>query len=105
SSMLDVLESDYVKFARIKGLNERGVLWKHALRNAAMPVLTFGGLSLAGLLNGAVVTEVVFAWPGLGRLTVQAVTLRDIPLVMATTLFAGVMFVVSAFVVDLLSAY
>ena len=68
SSMLEVLDSEYVKFARIKGLSERMVIYKHALKNAVIPVLTFSGLTLAGLLNGSVVIEVVFAWPGIGRL-------------------------------------
>ena len=65
SAMLEVLDSEYVKFARIKGLSERLVIFKHALKNALIPVLTFGGISFAGLLNGSIVVEVVFAWPGL----------------------------------------
>ena len=105
SSMLDVLGSDYVRFARIKGLREWRVIWKHALRNVAIPVVTFGGLGLAGLLNGSIVVEVVFAWPGLGRLMVQGVLLRDVPLVLATTLLSASMFILTAFVVDVLYAY
>ena len=66
SSMLEVLDSDYVRFARIKGLKDGMVVWKHALRNALIPILTFSGISLAGLLNGAIVVEQVFAWPGSG---------------------------------------
>ena len=77
SSMLEVLDSEYVKFARIKGLNERIVIYKHAMKNAVIPVLTFGGLTLAGLLNGSVVIEVVFAWPGIGRLLLQGINQRD----------------------------
>lgn len=105
SSMLDVLDSDFVRFARIKGLREWRVIWKHALRNAAIPVVTFGGLGLAGLLNGSIVIEVVFAWPGLGRLMVQGVLLRDVPLVLATTLLSAFMFIFTAFLVDVLYAY
>jgi ABC-type dipeptide/oligopeptide/nickel transport system permease component len=105
SSMLDVLGSDFVRFARIKGLAEWRVIWKHALRNAAIPVITFGGLGLAGLLNGSIVVEVVFAWPGLGRLMVQGVLLRDVPLVLATTLLSATMFILTAFIVDVLYAF
>ena len=81
SSMLEVLDSEYVKFARIKGLSEKLVIYKHALKNAIIPVLTFGGLTLAGLLNGSVVVEVVFAWPGIGRLLLQGINQRDFPVV------------------------
>ncbi|HZA23911.1 MAG TPA: ABC transporter permease [Dehalococcoidia bacterium] len=80
SSMLEVLNSEYVKFARIKGLSERLVVWKHALKNAVILALTFGGLTLAGLLNGSVAIEVVFAWPGIGRLMLQGINQRDFPI-------------------------
>ena len=73
SSMLDVLDSDYIQFARVKGLSERMVIFKHALRNAMIPLLTFSGLTLASLLNGSVAVEVVFAWPGIGRLMLEGV--------------------------------
>ena len=86
SSMLEVLDSEYVKFARIKGLPERLVIYKHALKNAVIPLITFYGLMLAGLLNGSVVVEVVFAWPGVGRLMLQGITQRDFPIVQATVL-------------------
>jgi ABC-type dipeptide/oligopeptide/nickel transport system permease component len=104
TNMLEVLSSDYVRFARIKGLREWTVIWKHAFRNAAFPVLTFGGLGLAGLLNGAIVIEVVFAWPGIGRLMVQGVLLRDVPLVLGTALLSAFMFIITAFAVDILYA-
>ena len=71
SSMLDVLDSEYVKFARVKGLPEKLVIYKHAMKNAVIPLLTFSGLTLAGLLNGSVAVEVVFAWPGIGQLMLQ----------------------------------
>ena len=105
SSMREVLDSEYVKFAQIKGLPERLVIYKHALKNAVIPVLTFSGLTLAGLLNGSVVIEVVFAWPGIGRLMLQGIQSRDFPLVQATVLAAGFFYVVTALVVDVLYAY
>ena len=105
SSMLEVLDSEYVKFARIKGLSERIVIWKHALKNAVIPVLTFAGLTLAGLLNGSVAIEVVFAWPGIGRLMLQGIQTRDFPVVQASVLAAGFFYVFTALVVDILYAY
>jgi peptide/nickel transport system permease protein len=105
SSMLEVLDSEYVKFARIKGLSERLVVYKHALKNATIPVLTFSGLTLAGLLNGSVVIEVVFAWPGIGLLMLQGITQRDFPVVQATVLAAGFFYIVTALIVDILYAY
>jgi peptide/nickel transport system permease protein len=105
SSMLEVLDSEYVKFARIKGLPERLVIFKHALKNAVIPVLTFSGLTLAGLLNGSVVVEVVFAWPGIGRLMLQGIQTRDFPIVQATVLTAGALYIVTALMVDILYAY
>jgi peptide/nickel transport system permease protein len=105
SSMLEVLDSEYVKFARIKGLKERVVVYKHALKNAVIPVMTFSGLTLAGLLNGSVVVEVVFAWPGIGRLMLQGIQTRDFPIVQATVLAAGLFYIVTALVVDILYAY
>ena len=79
SSVLEVLEEDYVRTARAKGLRETAVLWRHALRNAWLPVLTLVGLQLGGLLGGAVITETVFAWPGVGSLLVEAIQSRDYP--------------------------
>ena len=105
SSMLEVLDSEYVKFARIKGLGERVVVYKHALKNAVIPVMTFSGLTLAGLLNGSVVVEVVFAWPGIGRLMLQGINQRDFPVVQATVLAAGAFYIATALVVDILYAY
>ena len=105
SSMLDVLDSEYVKFARVKGLTERLVIWKHALKNAMIPLLTFGGLTLAGLLNGSVAIEVVFAWPGIGRLMLEGISRRDFPIIQATVLAAGLFYIVTALLVDILYAY
>jgi peptide/nickel transport system permease protein len=105
SSMLEVLDSEYVKFARIKGLPERLVIIKHALKNALIPLLTFGGLTLAGLLNGSVAVEVVFAWPGIGRLMLEGISRRDFPVVQATVLASGFFYILTALVVDVLYAY
>jgi peptide/nickel transport system permease protein len=105
SSMLEVLDSEYVKFARIKGLEERLVIWKHAAKNAIIPVLTFWGLALAGLLNGTVVVEVVFAWPGIGRMLLEGVAQRDFPVVEAAIMASGVFYILMALVVDILYAY
>jgi len=105
SSMLEVLDSDYVKFARVKGMSEQSIIWKHALRNALIPMLTFAGLTLAGLLNGSVAVEVVFAWPGLGRLMLQGLQTRDFPIIQATVLSAGFFFIATSFIVDILYAY
>lgn len=105
SSMLEVLDSEYVKFARVKGLTERLVIWKHALKNAVIPLLTFSGLTLAGLLNGSVAVEVVFAWPGIGRLMLQGINARDFPIVQATVMASGLFYIVTALLVDILYAY
>lgn len=105
SAMLEVLDSEYVKFARIKGLNERMVIWKHAAKNAVIPVLTFSGLALGGLLNGSVVVEQVFAWPGVGQMMLNGVIQRDFPVVEAAVLSAGLFYILLALLVDILYAY
>jgi peptide/nickel transport system permease protein len=105
SSMLEVLDSEYVKFARIKGLAERMVIYKHALKNAIIPLLTFSGLTLAGLLNGSVAVEVVFAWPGIGRLMLQGIHTRDFPIVQAAVMASGLFYILTALIVDILYAY
>jgi peptide/nickel transport system permease protein len=105
SSMIDVLDSEYVKLARVKGLPEKVVILKHALKNAAIPIITLAGMHFAGLLRGAVVTETVFAWPGLGRLAVSAVYARDFPLIQASVLFMALVFILMNLTVDILYAY
>lgn len=105
ASMLEVLDSDFVRFARMKGLSHWRVTWKHALKNALIPVITFTGIMLGALLNGTIVVEQVFAWPGLGRLTLEAVLERDFPLLQGAVLLGGFSFIVSAFMVDILYAY
>ena len=105
SSMLDVLDSEYIKLARIKGLSERLVLWKHGFKNALIPVLTFAVIVFVHLLSGAVVTETVFAWPGIGRLVIQAVTWRDYPIVQAAVIIMAAMNIAANLGVDILYAY
>jgi peptide/nickel transport system permease protein len=105
SSMLEVLGSDYIKFARLKGLHEQVVLWKHGLKNALLPVITFAVLLFVQFLGGAVVTETVFAWPGLGRLILESVTTRDYPIVQAGVLVLSSLYLLGNLGVDLLYSY
>ena len=105
SAMLDALDSEYVKLARIKGLAEWKVIWKHVLRNAAIAPLTLFGLILGTVLLGAVATETVFAWPGLGFLAFEAVSARDYPLIQAVVLVFSVMFILVNLVTDILYVY
>jgi len=100
SALLDVLRLDYIRTARAKGLGERAILLRHAFRNAALPLITVMGLELGGLVTGAVITETVFAWPGVGRLAVGAVSTRDYPVVQAAVLFIAAIFVLVNFLVD-----
>jgi ABC-type dipeptide/oligopeptide/nickel transport system permease component len=105
SSMLDVLDSEYIKMARIKGLPERVVIWKHALRNALIAPLTTAGMIFAMLITGAVITENVFAWPGIGRLSIEALVSRDFPVVQGVTLMVAVAVLLINLLVDILYAY
>ena len=102
SGMLEVLGRDYIRTARAKGLYEKNVVWKHALRNAAIPVVTYIGLLFADLLGGAMVIEMVFAWPGVGRLVINGVLQRDFPLVQGVVLFSAVIFVTVNLIVDVI---
>ena len=101
SGLLDVLDEDYIRTARAKGLTPRMVMWRHSIRNMLIPVVTVIGLQIGHLLGGAVITETVFAWPGVGLLLVDAITNRDYPLVQAAILFITGIFVTINFVVDL----
>ena len=105
STMLDVLSLDYVRTARAKGVHERKVIRRHALWNALLPVVTLIGLQLGLLLSGAVLTETIFALPGLGRLTITSVLARDYPVVQGVVLIGAVIFVLANLVVDLLYAW
>lgn len=105
SSMLDVLDSEYVKLARIKGLSERTVIWKHALRNALITPLTTLGLIIPGLVLGAVITETIFNWPGMGRMIVEATFARDFTVVQAITILTAVLVLGVNLLVDISYAY
>jgi ABC-type dipeptide/oligopeptide/nickel transport system permease component len=102
SSMLEILHRDYIRTGRAKGLAERNVVFRHALRNAAIPVLTVIGLQIGALLGGAVITESVFAWPGMGKLIVDAIFFRDFPVVQTVLILSATVFVVINLAVDLL---
>ena len=101
ASMIDVLGSDYVRTARAKGVSERGILYKHALRNAVLPVITVLGLQFGNVLAGAVLVETVFNWPGLGRLAFDSVLRRDYPTILGILLFSSILVVVMNLVTDL----
>jgi peptide/nickel transport system permease protein len=103
-SMLEVIHQDYIRTARAKGLSERTVVFKHALRNAMIPIVTLLGLYLPYLLSGSVLIETIFAWPGMGRLIVDSIFQRDYPLVMATSFIAAALVVVGNLVADILYA-
>ena len=102
TSMLEELGQDYIRTARAKGLSERAVVYRHALRNAMLPVLTVMGLQFGALLAGAIVTETIFSWPGIGRLTIQAIGNRDYYLVQGCILAIGLTYVLVNFFTDLL---
>ena len=105
SAMLDVMDSEYVKLARAKGVNSTAVLWKHAFRNAIIAPLTFSSLVLAGFITGAIVTETVFSWPGLGRLAFSSVDDNDFPVMVGLMLLFTFMFLVVNLLTDILYAY
>jgi|TARA_B100000745_G_scaffold300466_1_gene254589 ABC-type dipeptide/oligopeptide/nickel transport system permease component len=104
SSMLDVLDSEYIKLARAKGVNNRSVIWRHAFRNALIPPLTFSALILVGFIGGTVVTETVFAWPGLGQMTYTAILNNDFPLMTGAVLVFTIVYVFAVFLIDILYA-
>jgi peptide/nickel transport system permease protein len=101
ASLLDAMSRDYIRTARAKGLSERRVVWVHGMRTAAIPLVQLLGVSLPLLLSGALIVEVIFSWPGLGRLTYNAILTRDYPLVLCTTAFAGAMVVAGSLASDL----
>jgi peptide/nickel transport system permease protein len=105
SSMLEVLRSEYIKLARLKGLPAFAVIAQHAFKNALIPVLTLAGINLVVMLNAAVIIEVIFAWPGIGRLLYEGIFQRDFPLVQGVVMEAGMMIVVINLLVDILYAY
>lgn len=105
SSMIEVLQTEYVRTARAKGLADRAVLIRHAMKNAMIPVITVMGLQLSGLLGGAVITETIFAIPGLGRLAVQSILTRDFPMVQGVVLFVALAVVATNLVVDIVYGF
>lgn len=102
NAMLDVLQEDFVRTARAKGVTGRSVLFKHGLRNAVMPVVTTAGLQFGALLGGAVIVETIFSWPGLGLLSITAIRQRDLPMVQGTVLVFALSFMLVTFLVDML---
>ena len=105
SGMLEVLGQDYIRTARAKGVSEPPVVWKHALKNASIPIVTIVGIELGTLLGGSVITETIFAWPGVGRLSVQAIFNRDYPVVQAAVFLLASTFVIVNFMVDVVYTY
>ena len=105
SSMLEAMDSEYIKLARIKGLSEFRVVWKHALRNSLISVITLGGIYIAILITLGILVEVVFAWPGMGRLMFQGIVFRDFPVVQAVVLISAGIVIFSSLVVDIAYAY
>lgn len=101
ASMIEVLRTDYIRTARVKGLPEHVVIFKHALRNAVLPIITVAGLRLGHLFSGAVVVETVFGWPGLGQLAFKSVLRRDYPMVLGILFFASLMVIISNILTDL----
>jgi ABC-type dipeptide/oligopeptide/nickel transport system permease component len=105
SGMLEVLAQDYIRTARAKGVGEAPVVWKHALKNASIPIVTIVGIDLGTLLGGSVITETIFAWPGVGRLSVQAIFNRDYPVVQSAVFLLSTTFVLVNFLVDVVYTY
>jgi peptide/nickel transport system permease protein len=103
--MLDVLDSEYIKLARAKGVSTTSLIWKHALRNAMIPPLTFAGVTLGNLVAGSITTELVFAWPGLGLLAIQSTLVSDYPVLQGVVIMFTLMYVGAAFLVDMTYAY
>lgn len=104
SSMIEALQTDYIRTAHAKGLREWKVLWKHALKNASIPIITITGLQIGVIFGGAVITETIFSWPGLGRLIVQSISFRDYPTVQAAVFLIAVMFCLINLIADILYA-
>jgi peptide/nickel transport system permease protein len=104
AGLIEVMGQDYIRAARAKGLSERRVVWVHGMRNAVVPLIQVFSLSLPGLLSGSVIIEVVFSWPGLGRLTLNAILTRDYPLILGATALSAVLVVLGNLLADILHA-
>jgi ABC-type dipeptide/oligopeptide/nickel transport system permease component len=105
ASLLEVLGLDYITAARGKGLSERAIMWRHALPNAATPVVTIGSLQFGAMLGASVVTETIFAWPGVGSLLVQSISARDLPLVRAIVILNALIFILINLLSDVVCAW
>ena len=105
SNLLEVMRNDYIRTARAKGLNESGVVWKHALKNAMMPVVTMMAIQLAGMLSGAVITETVFGIGGIGQLTVSAINTRDMPLLAGSVIFSTMIIIIGNMIADIMYSF
>jgi peptide/nickel transport system permease protein len=105
SAMLEVLDAEYIKLARAKGVSENKIVWKHALRNAAIVPLTYFGVLAGSVLTGSVVIETVFSWPGLGWIAIEAIRARDFPVVQSVVIVFAIVFILANLLVDLLYAY
>ena len=105
SAMLDALDSEYIKLAKAKGVGSTGVIWKHALRNALIPPLTLAGVALGNLVSGSIAIELVFAWPGLGQLSINSTLQSDYPVLQAVVLVFTLLYLAAAFLVDVLYAF
>jgi ABC-type dipeptide/oligopeptide/nickel transport system permease component len=105
SSMLEALDSEYIKMARIKGLPEKVVVYKHALRNSILPVLSFGGMYVAIMITGAILIETVFAWPGIGRLAYRAIITQDFPLIQGVVICSALVVMISNLITDILYTF
>lgn len=105
SSMLEALDSEYIRLARIKGVSPMVIYWKHALRNSLLSVLSYSAIYIAGLITGAILTETVFAWPGMGRLAYRSIINQDFPVIQGVVLTTAVMVIVANFIADILNAY
>ena len=105
SAMLDALDSEYIKLAKAKGVGSTGVIWKHALRNALIPPLTLAGVTLGNLVTGSIAIELVFAWPGLGQLSINSTLQSDYPVLQAVVIVFTLLYLAAAFLVDVLYAF
>jgi len=103
--IISILDQDYIKAARARGIAERTILFKHAFKNAALPIITILGLSLSSLIGGSFVIEYIFAWPGMGQLGISAIFARDYPIIMGTLLFSSILIILGNLLADFAYAY
>jgi peptide/nickel transport system permease protein len=104
SATLEVINQDFVRTAKAKGVSERAILWRHIVRNALLPMIPLAGLQMPALLGGALVTETVFTWPGMGRLFLDSLSYNDHPVVMGLVMFSAIMVLVGSLLADIMTA-